>query len=193
MTVEEFIPTRISELVKRNSAYAAGQRAKPEEVMRIDLPAPDPKAMVKARVAIVGCMDPRLDFHRILGLSGDDAHLILNAGGVITDDVIRSLCISQMMFDTREVMIVHETGCGLSMFSHAELSGRALGHVGITPSWFSETLSDLDPTVPASSRLEASVRQSIKRVMLAPLVHYKRTVRGFVLDTASGLLREVEA
>jgi carbonic anhydrase len=190
---DDFIPRRIDEFLKRNRAYAASQRVEPEAVPLLDLPAPDPKAMVKARVAIVGCMDPRLDFHRILGLSDDDAHLILNAGGVITEDVIRSLCISQFMFDTREVMIVHETGCGLATFSHAELSGRTLGHVGITPSWSSETLPDLDPTIPASSLLEAGVQQAIRRVMLAPLVHYKRTVRGFVLDSATGLLREIQA
>ncbi|HEU4977133.1 MAG TPA: carbonic anhydrase [Baekduia sp.] len=133
------------------------------------------------RVAVVACMDARLDLFSILGLRPGDAHLIRNAGGVATDDVLRSLTISQRKLGTREVILVHHTDCGMLTFTEDELRNELLDETGIKPSWAAEAFTDLD----------ADVRSSIKRVKTSPFIPHRDDVRGFVYDVETGVLREV--
>jgi carbonic anhydrase len=134
------------------------------------------------KVAVVSCMDARLDLHELLGLQLGDIHLIRNAGGVVTDDVIRSLTISQRHLGTRGVVLIHHTGCGMLTvtedFRHelADLTGQR-------PAWAVEAFNDLD----------SDVRQSMNRVRTSPFLLSGDNVRGFVHDVATGLLREVHA
>jgi carbonic anhydrase len=132
------------------------------------------------RLAIVACMDARLDLFGMFGLSLGDAHLIRNAGGVVTDDVIRSLAISQRL-GTTEVMLVHHTDCSLLTFTDDELRNELQRETGIKPSWAAEAFTDLDE----------DVRQSIARVETSPFLRHTERVRGFVCDVATGRLREV--
>jgi carbonic anhydrase len=133
------------------------------------------------RVAVVACMDARLDLFGILGLQPGDAHLIRNAGGVATDDVIRSLTISQRKLGTREVILVHHTDCGMLTFTEDELRNELLDETGVKPSWAAEAFTDLD----------ADVRSSIQRIKTSPFVPHRDDVRGFVYDVETGVLREV--
>jgi carbonic anhydrase len=136
-----------------------------------------------AGVAVVACMDARLDPHRLLGLADGDAHVIRNAGGVVTDDVIRSLVISQRELGTTEVMLIHHSGCGMMSFTDDEEKARIEADTGLRPPFAIESFSDVD----------ADVRQSIARVVASPYLPHRDTVRGFVYELESGSLREVTA
>jgi carbonic anhydrase len=132
-------------------------------------------------VAIVACMDARLDLHEALGLELGDCHTIRNAGGVVTDDIIRSLTISQRALGTRSVVLIHHTGCGLLNLTE-DFRHELEEEVGQRPSWAVESFKDLD----------ADVRQSMERVRTSPFLLHRDDVRGFVFDVKTGLLREVE-
>jgi carbonic anhydrase len=128
-------------------------------------------------------MDARLDLFGILGLRPGDAHLIRNAGGVATDDVIRSLAISQRKLGTREVVLVHHTDCGMLTFTEDEFRRELLEETGIKPAWVAEAFTDLD----------ADVRSSIARIRSSPFLPHRDAVRGFVYEVETGSLREVPA
>ncbi len=142
-----------------------------------ELPLPPAK-----RVVIVACMDARLNPYGLLGLSEGDAHVIRNAGGVVTDDEIRSLSISQRLLGTEEVMLIHHTDCGMLTFTDDEFRRQLQRETGIKPEWAAETFDDLDE----------DVRQSIARIEASPFVPNKENVRGFVYEVETGRLREVD-
>lgn len=133
------------------------------------------------QMAIVTCMDSRMDVFALLGLGHGEAHIIRNAGGVITDDVIRSLCLSQRYLGTREIVLVHHTNCGLQMVTEDGLKAELEAELGIKPWWAVESFED--PVL--------DVRQSMRRLEMTPFVPFKDHVRGFVYDVATGLLDEV--
>jgi carbonic anhydrase len=133
------------------------------------------------KVAVVACMDSRLNPYALFGLAEGDAHMIRNAGGVVTDDVLRSLVISQRLLDTREIILVHHTGCGMLTFTHDDFARQLEKETGLRPNWSAETFDDLD----------TDVRQSIKRIQADPFLPVKDAVRGFVYEVETGLLREV--
>lgn len=135
------------------------------------------------RLAIVTCMDSRLDVFAALGLGDGEAHVLRNAGGVITDDVIRSLAVSQRRLGTREVMLIHHTDCGMLKLTDDGFRAELLEAGGIAPSFAIESFTDLD----------ADVRQSILRVRRSPFLPHRDAVRGFVYDVDTHRLREVEA
>jgi carbonic anhydrase len=135
------------------------------------------------QVAVVACMDARLNVYAILGLKDGEAHVIRNAGGVVTDDEIRSLAISQRLLGTREIILLHHTDCGMLTFTDDAFKRSIQDETGIKPSWAAEAFTDLDE----------DVRQSIGRITTSPFVVHKDAVRGFVFDVATGLLREVKA
>ena len=137
----------------------------------------------RRQLAIVACMDSRMDIFEILGLAHGEAHVIRNAGGVITDDVIRSLCISQRLLGTREVILLHHTDCGLQKITDDAFKAELEEELGIKPLWALESFSD--PF--------ADTAQSIRRLQLSPFVPYRDNVRGFVYDVDRGLLTEVNA
>jgi carbonic anhydrase len=157
------------ELLQNNEAYA-------ESFDKGDLPLTPAKG-----VAVVACMDARLNVHGMLGLQEGDAHVIRNAGGVITDDEIRSLAISQRLLGTREVILIHHTDCGMLTFSDDELKQQIQDDVGIKPHFPMESFTDL----------ESDVRQSIARIQASPFIPHKDSVRGFVYEVETGRLREV--
>ena len=130
---------------------------------------------------MVACMDARLDVHRILGLKEGDAHVIRNAGGVITEDAIRSLVISQRLLGTREVILIHHTGCGMLGLPEEEVKEDIRREVGIRPPFSFEAFGDL----------EEDVRQSVALLKSSPFIPLKESVRGFVYDVVTGRLREV--
>jgi carbonic anhydrase len=132
-------------------------------------------------VAVVACMDARLDVYRILGLEEGEAHVIRNAGGVITDDEIRSLAISQRLLGTSEIILIHHTDCGMLTFTDDEFKKSIQDDVGVKPPWAAEAFGDLDE----------DVRQSIARIKGSPFVPNKDSVRGFVFDVETGKLNEV--
>lgn len=132
-------------------------------------------------LAIVTCMDSRMDVFQILGLEHGDAHIIRNAGGVVTDDVIRSLVLSQRQLGTREIILVHHTNCGLQAINEAEFKAELEAEVGIKPWWALECFSDP----------YTDTRQSINRLQHSPFVPFKDHIRGFVYDVADGRLHEV--
>lgn len=156
------------ELVHNNKAYAAAYVP--------DLPLPP-----RRHLAVVACMDSRLDTFALLGLKIGDAHVIRNAGGVVTDDVIRSLVISQRKLGTREIILVHHTDCGALTFTDDELRNQLLEETGLKPTWSPESFRDLD----------ADLRQSIERVRRSAFLVDTSQVRGFVFDVHTGELREV--
>ncbi len=137
--------------------------------------------MPAQHLAVVGCMDGRLDLPAVLGLRPGDAHVIRNAGGVATDDVIRSLVVSQRLLGTRAVMLVHHTECGMLGFRDDDLKAQIEQETGVRPPFALEAFSDLD----------ADVRQSVARIRLSPYLPHRDEVRGFVYDLHSGRLREV--
>jgi carbonic anhydrase len=126
-------------------------------------------------------MDARLDVHKILGLEEGDAHVIRNAGGVITDDEVRSLTISQRLLGTREIILIHHTDCGMLTFSDDELKAQIHEEVGMKPHFSMESFSDL----------EEDVRQSVARIQASPFIPHKESVRGFIYEVETGRLREV--
>lgn len=135
------------------------------------------------RLAIVTCMDSRLDVFAALGLDDGEAHVLRNAGGIITDDVIRSLAISQRLLGTTEVMLIHHTDCGMEKISDDGFRAELQEATGVTPAFAIESFSDV----------EADVRQSILRVRRSSFLPHRETVRGFVYDVDTHRLREVEA
>jgi carbonic anhydrase len=141
-----------------------------------DLPLPPAR-----RVAIVACMDARLNPYALLGLSEGDAHIIRNAGGAVTTDVIRSLTISQRLLGTEEIVLIHHTGCGMLTFSDDDFRSAVEKDTGIRPQWAAETFSDLD----------TGVRRSIARIKASPFIPRTDSVRGFVYEVETGRLREV--
>ena len=140
-----------------------------------DLPLPPAKG-----VAVVACMDARLNVYGVLGLTEGDAHVIRNAGGVVTEDAIRSLAISQRLLGTEEIVLVHHTDCGMLTFKDDDFKASVEADTGIRPSWAAEAFPDLD----------ADVKQSIERVKASPFIVHKN-VRGFVYEVETGKLREV--
>jgi carbonic anhydrase len=134
-------------------------------------------------IAVVACMDARLNVYAILGLKDGEAHVIRNAGGVVTDDEIRSLAISQRLLGTREIILIHHTDCGMLTFTDDAFKRSVQDETGIKPEWAAESFDDLD----------VDVRQSIARITASPFVVHKDAVRGFVFDVATGLLREVKS
>jgi carbonic anhydrase len=160
----------IDELLANNRAFAGS------------LPAEHLDVRPRRRLAIVTCMDSRLDVFAALGLRDGEAHILRNAGGVITDDVIRSLAVSQRRLGTREVMLVHHTDCGMLSLSDDGFRAELLEATGVAPAFAIESFSDLD----------ADVRQSILRVRRSPFLLHREVVRGFVYDVDSHRLHEVE-
>jgi carbonic anhydrase len=138
---------------------------------------PIPPAM---SVAVVACMDARLNVTGLLALKDGDAHVIRNAGGVVTDDVIRSLAISQRLLGTKEIVLIHHTDCGMLTFTDDEVKAQIAADTGIRPAFALEAFPDLDD----------DVRQSIARIQVSPFVNHDQ-VRGFVYEVADGTLREV--
>ncbi len=140
--------------------------------------APSPPAK---NVAIVACMDARIETGRLLGLEEGDAHVIRNAGGVVTEDVLRSLIISQRLLGTREIILIHHTDCGMTTFKDDDLKAQIEAETGLRPSFALEAFSDE----------EEDVRQSIRRIKACPFIPVKDSIRGFVYDVKTGLLNEV--
>ena len=157
------------ELLENNAAYAAS-------FDKGDLPLPPGR-----KVAVLACMDARLNPYGVLGLQEGDAHVIRNAGGVVTDDEIRSLAISQRLLGTEEIILIHHTDCGMLTFTDDEFKRSIQDEVGIKPEWAAESFADLDE----------DVRQSIARIKASPFIPRKDSIRGFVYDVATGKLREV--
>ena len=160
----------IDELVANNERFAAS------------LPAQHLDVKPRRRLAIVTCMDSRLDVFAALGLQHGEAHVLRNAGGVITDDVIRSLAVSQRRLGTREVMLIHHTDCGMQTLSDDGFRAELQEATGVAPAFAIESFSDVD----------ADVRQSILRVRRSPFVPHRDVVRGFVYDVDTHALREVQ-
>lgn len=131
-------------------------------------------------MAIVACMDSRMDIFQLLGLAHGEAHIIRNAGGVVTDDVIRSLVVSQRRLETREIVLIHHTDCGLQHITEDEFKHEIEHECGVRPWWALESFRD-----PFQS-----VKQNIRRLKLSPFIIHKADIRGFVYDVDDGLLRE---
>ncbi|HUO40767.1 MAG TPA: carbonic anhydrase [Mycobacterium sp.] len=161
--------TATDEFLANNERYAS--------TFKGPLPLPPSK-----HVAVVACMDARLDVYRILGLGDGEAHVIRNAGGVITDDEIRSLAISQRLLGTTEIILIHHTDCGMLTFSDDEFKRGIQDEIGIKPEWAAESFSDL----------EEDVRQSMRRIEASPFVTKHESLRGFIFDVATGKLNEVQ-
>jgi len=142
-----------------------------------DLPLPPAKG-----TAVVACMDARLNLYSVLGLAEGDSHVIRNAGGVVTDDVIRSLTISQRLLATNEIVLIHHTDCGMLTFHDDDLKAQIEADTGIRPPFALEAFPDLD----------GDVRQSIARIKASPFIPNKDSVRGFVYEVETGRLREVK-
>jgi carbonic anhydrase len=157
------------ELIRNNERYAAS-------FDKGQLPLPPGK-----QVAVVACMDARLNVYGLLGLREGEAHVIRNAGGVVTDDVIRSLTISQRLLGTREIILIHHADCGMLTFTDDQVKAQIQVEVGIRPPFALEAFPDLD----------ADVRQSIARIKASPFIPHKDSARGFVYDVRTGRLREV--
>jgi carbonic anhydrase len=157
------------DLLANNEAYASS-------FDKADLPMPPAQ-----KVAVIACMDARLNVYGTLGLQEGDAHVIRNAGGVVTDDAIRSLAISQRLLGTEEIVLIHHTGCGMLTFTDDDFKQTIQDETGIKPEWAAEAFTDLD----------ADVRQSIARIKASPFIPHKDSVRGFVYEVESGRLREV--
>jgi carbonic anhydrase len=156
------------QLLTNNAAYAASFTG--------PLPLPPAK-----KLAVLACMDARINVYGLLGLAEGEAHVIRNAGGVVTDDEIRSLAISQRLLGTEEIILIHHTDCGMLTFTDDEFKRSIQDETGIKPAWAAEAFSDL----------EADVRQSVNRIKASPFIPRKDSVRGFVFDVATGKLNEV--
>jgi carbonic anhydrase len=159
----------ITELLTQNQSYAAG------------FDQGDLSLAPALKVAVVACMDARINVYAILGLGEGEAHVIRNAGGVVTDDVIRSLSISQRLLGTEEIALIHHTGCGMLSFNDDEFRAAVERDTGIRPPWAAEAFSDV----------EADVRQSMARIQASPFVPHKDRIRGLVYEVETGRLREV--
>jgi carbonic anhydrase len=159
------------ELIRNNESYA-------KSFTKGHLPLPPAKG-----VAVLACMDARIDVHKILGLEEGEAHVIRNAGGVATDDAIRSLTISQRLLGTKEIILIHHTDCGMLTFKDDDVKKKIESEVGIKPAFSLE----------AFDNLEDDVKQSIARIEASPFIPNKSSVRGFVYDAKTGRLNEVHA
>jgi len=157
------------ELLANNAAYAAS------------FDEPDLPGSPRRKVTIVACMDARLNVFAALGLRDGDAHVIRNAGGAVTEDVIRSLTISQRQLGTEEIVLIHHTDCGMTRFTEDELKRSIEAETGIRPAWAAECFADV----------EGDVRESIARINASPFIPHKESVRGFVYEVESGRLREI--
>ena len=166
MTNKSFVET----CLERNAHYA-------ENFDKADVPLPPAR-----KAAVVACMDARLETGRLLGLAEGDAHVIRNAGGVVTDDVLRSLLISQRLLGTREIMLVQHTGCGMLTFGDDDVKDAIEADTGLRPAFALEAFADL----------EENVRQSVRRIKACPFIPVKDRIRGFVYEVETGRLREVD-
>ena len=166
---EDWTPNT-DELLKNNAAYAA---AFDDDHLPV---------RPQRRLAVVACMDSRMDIFEMLGLRHGEAHMIRNAGGVITDDVIRSLCVSQRFLGTREIILLHHTDCGLQTVDEEAFKTELEAELGVKPFWSLESFND--PFV--------DTQQSMRRLHMTPFVRYKDDIRGFVYDVDTGQLHEVE-
>ena len=158
----------IDDLTANNRRYAGSFQA-------------EPPGQPSRAVAVVACMDARMDVYGLLGLAPGEAHVIRNAGGAVTEDVLRSLTVSQRHLGTTEIMLIHHAKCGMQTFTDESFKADIVADTGIRPAWASEAFTDVD----------ADVRQSIARVKACPFLPHTGTVRGFVYDVGTGLLREV--
>ncbi|UNN02521.1 beta-class carbonic anhydrase [Rhodococcus opacus] len=161
--------TVTDQYLKNNEEYAA----------RFTGPLPLPPSK---HVAVLACMDARLDVYRVLGIQEGESHVIRNAGGVVTDDEIRSLAISQRLLGTTEIILIHHTDCGMLTFTDDHFKKSIQDEVGIEPAWSAEAFSDLDE----------DVRQSLRRIRSSPFITATTSLRGFVFDVATGKLAEVK-
>ena len=161
--------TVIDDLLRNNERYATS-------FDKGDLPLPPAR-----KLAVVACMDARMDPHRILGLEEGDAHVIRNAGGVVSDDVIRSLVISQRLLRTREILLLHHTDCGMLTFRDDDVKDAIEADTGLRPAFALEAYKDL----------EQNVRQSMSRIRVNPFILHKDKIYGFIYDCATGRLDEV--
>lgn len=162
--------TVTDELLANNAAYVASFAG--------PLPLPPSK-----HVAVLACMDARLNVYGALGLSEGESHVIRNAGGVVTEDEIRSLAISQRLLGTKEIILIHHTDCGMVTFTDADFKASIEAETGIRPAWAAEAFTDA----------AEDVKQSIARILASPFIPHKDSVRGFVFDVATGALNEVAA
>ena len=158
----------VNKLLEGNASYS-------ESFDKEDLPMPPAR-----RVAVVACLDARLDVYRMLGLELGEAHVIRNAGGVITDDAIRSLVISQRLLGTQEILLIHHTDCGMLTFRDDEVKAQIFQELGLRPPFALEAFEDP----------EEDIRQSITRIKASPFILHKDAVRGFVFDVKTGRLTE---
>ena len=163
--------------VSSTDTYVANAERYAASFDKGDLPLPPAK-----HTAVVACMDARLNPYGVLGLAEGDSHVIRNAGGVVTDDVIRSLAISQRLLGTTEIVLIHHTGCGMLTFTDDEFKRAIQDDTGLKPGWAAEAFSDL----------EEDVRQSLRRIEASPFVPHKDSIRGFVYEVETGRLREVK-
>ena len=160
--------TVTDEYLQNNAAYA--------EQFSGPLPLPPSK-----HVAVLACMDARLDVYRILGIKEGESHVIRNAGGVVTDDEIRSLAISQRLLGTTEIILIHHTDCGMLTFTDDNFKRSIQDEIGVKPAWSPESFPDVDE----------DVRQSLRRIESSPFITATTSLRGFVFDVATGKLNEV--
>ncbi len=160
--------TAIDDLLANNQRYASSY------------PGPNPGRPSRA-VAIVACMDARMDVYALLGLAPGEAHVIRNAGGAVSDDALRSLTVSQRELGTTEIMLVHHSQCGMQTFTDDHFKAEVQAETGIRPPWAMEAFSDA----------EADVRQSLARVNACPFLPHRGNVRGFIFEVENGRLREV--
>ena len=160
--------TVTDEYLQNNAAYA--------EQFSGPLPLPPSK-----HVAVLACMDARLDVYRILGIKEGESHVIRNAGGVVTDDEIRSLAISQRLLGTTEIILIHHTDCGMLTFTDDNFKRSIQDEIGVKPAWSTESFPDVDE----------DVRQSLRRIESSPFITATTSLRGFVFDVATGKLNEV--
>ena len=158
------------DLVRNAEAYS-------EDFDKGDLPMPPGR-----KVAIVACMDARLNPQGLLGLEEGDAHVIRNAGGIVTEDAIRSLAISQRLLGTEEIVLIHHTDCGMLTCTDDDFRRGIADETGIKPGWAAESFGDLDE----------DLRQSVARISASPFIPKKDSVRGFVYEVETGRLREVK-
>jgi carbonic anhydrase len=167
--MSDFQP-QIDTLVTNNAAYAADQHD-------ASLPGPPQR-----QIAVVTCMDARVDPLSVLGLNNGEAHIIRNAGGIATDDAIRSLCLSQKYLGTREIVLIHHSDCGLQKVGEEQFRADLLADYGVTPPWAGEMFTDA----------AVSVRQSAQRIINSPFVPITEHLSGYVLNLSTGLLEPVE-
>ncbi|MDH4144740.1 MAG: carbonic anhydrase [Acidimicrobiia bacterium] len=172
-STSEFPPSgasaNVADILARNAAYVSGFHDR------------DLQVRPTRQLAVVACMDSRIDAFAVLGLDNGEAHIIRNAGGVVTDDVIRSLCLSQRFLGTTEIVLVHHHDCGLQKVDEAEFRAELEAELGVKPWWSLETFQD--PF--------ADVRQSIERLRMSPFLLHRERITGFVYDVHDGRLHLV--